>query len=74
MAQAKYISVILPLRLEWVPCYAVPEEMCPIEVGDRVRVIFANRQYSGVVVETGITPDTDPKKIRPIISVYRVIE
>ncbi len=74
MAQAKYISVILPLRLEWVPCYAVPEEMCPIEVGDRVRVIFANRQYSGVVVETGITPDTDPKKIRPILSVDRDME
>ncbi len=27
MSQSLYISVILPLKLEWVPCYAVPEGM-----------------------------------------------
>lgn len=52
----RYISVILPLKLEWEPFYALPDgvEAC---VGDRVRVIFAGRLYLGVVSGVDVTPD-----------------
>lgn len=62
----RYISVILPLRLEWEPCYSVPEEIVKIETGDRVKVRFANKDYYGVVSGTDIIPETDPRKIKPI--------
>ena len=76
MHEANYISVILPLKLEWEPCYALPGGMEPhmVEIGDRVKVMFANKEYSGVVSATGITPETDPKKIKPILSVETDME
>ena len=76
MREANYISVILPLKLEWEPCYALPEGIDPhmVEIGDRVKVMFANKEYSGVVSATGITPETDPKKIKPILSVETDME
>ncbi len=74
MEQIQYISVILPLRLEWVPCYSVPAEMGEVHLGDRVRVLFANRQYIGVVSETGICPDAAPEKIKGILSVEHGLE
>ena len=76
MHEANYISVILPLKLEWEPCYALPEEidMRQVEIGDRVKVMFANKEYSGVVSATGITPETDPKKIKPILCVETEME
>ena len=45
MHEANYISVILPLKLEREPCYALPEGMEPhmVETGDRVKVVFANK-------------------------------
>ena len=66
MAQKQYISVILPLRLEWIPCYSADTE---VRQGDRVRVIFANKEYVGVTYRTGIVPDVSPEKIRDIICV-----
>lgn len=76
MCESNYISVILPLKLEWEPCYALPEGLAPaqVEVGDRVKVVFANKEYSGVVSATGITPETDPEKIRPILCVENDME
>ncbi len=74
MAQTNYISVILPLKLEWIPCYAVPEGAGDVSVGDRVKVMFANRQYMGVVSAEGIEPDADPAKIREILSVEHGME
>ncbi len=74
MSQTKFISVILPLRLEWVPCYSVPTEAGEVNTGDRVKVLFANRQYIGVVSGTDIRPDADPSKIRDIISVEHGLE
>ena len=73
MGTKTYISVILPLRLEWIPCYSLPENMDPAEIqcGDRVKVTFANKEYVGVVSSTGITPATSPQKIKPIISVEK---
>ena len=71
-----YISVILPLKLEWEPCYSIPSGMPPeeIQTGDRVKVIFANKEYFGVVSATGIEPETDPRKIRPILSLEKDME
>ena len=69
MTMRRYISVILPLRLEWEPCYYVPEEIVRIQTGDRVKVRFANKEYCGVVSRTDIIPETDPRKIKPIICI-----
>ena len=63
MTQKHYISVILPLKLEWQPCYCTCEK---ISSGDRVRVKFANKEYIGVVCNTDITPDIDPSKVKDI--------
>ena len=73
MNEVLYISVILPLRLEWEPCYAVAKE-AKIEVGDRVRVKFGAKEYVGVVSAVGITPEIDPKRIFPIISIESDLE
>lgn len=62
-----YIQVILPLRLEWEPCYRVPEDV-RVNVGDRVRVRFANQEYIGTVSAVGVTPDIDESKIMSILS------
>lgn len=76
MTGLSFISVILPLKLEWEPCYCLPEDISPeeISVGDRVKVKFANRPYSGVVSATGITPDTAVSKIKPIEEVEKGLE
>ena len=66
MAELTYISVILPLKLDWEPCYSIPEGMPAgsVAVGDRVKVTFAGKAYSGVVSGVGIQPDTEPSKIK----------
>ena len=66
-----YITVILPLHLEWEPCYYVCE---PVEKGDRVRVKFAHREYSGVVSAVGMKPDVDVSRIQPVLSVERELD
>lgn len=69
MVNGQYISVILPLKLEWEPCYSIPETWeGKVYPGDRVKVSFANKVYSGVVSEVGIIPETDPAKIKEIIT------
>ena len=73
MNEARYISVILPLKLEWEPCYRVPLGT-EVQIGDRVKVVFANRTYSGVVSGTDISPETVLGKIRTIESVEKDIE
>ena len=67
MSEHTYISVILPLKLEWEPCYSIPEGIPPgsVVVGDRVKVRFASNSYSGVVSAVGITPETELSRIRP---------
>ena len=67
MRQGRFISVILPLKLEWEPCYCVPEGM-EVSAGDRVKVVFAGRTYLGVVSGTDIEPQTDPSKIKEVLS------
>ncbi len=74
MLQTRYITVIVPLKLEWIPCYSVPEEMGEVNVGDRVKVPLHNSKYNGVVYETGIVPDINPSRILPIESVEHELE
>ena len=71
MVDINYISVILPLKLEWEPCYSAPDGILE---GDRVRVPFAGKEYIGVVSGTGISPEIDRKRIRPIISAENSLE
>ena len=66
----KYISVILPLKLDWLPCYSVPAEE-EIRSGDRVKVVFANKSYSGIIAGCDIRPDTDPARIKDVTYVDR---
>ncbi len=66
MSAQHYIKVILPLRLEWEPCYITDADL---RAGDRVAVIFAGRRVIGVVSEVDVTPDIAISRIRPILSV-----
>lgn len=67
-----YASVILPLRLDWTPSYEIPQGET-VSPGDWVRVDFAGRSYCGIIRETGISPDTDTGKIKPLASIERNI-
>ena len=73
MAMKTYISVILPLKLEWEPCYALKEEETA-QVGDRVKVLFAGKAYTGAVSAVGIEPQTELSKIKDIVSVESGLE
>ena len=64
MPSNRYIQVILPLRLDWMPWYSADIET--IAVGDRVALTFAGRHYSGVVASVSGTPDIEPERILPI--------
>ena len=70
MAKNCYIQVILPLKLEWEPFYSLPEGM-EVEVGSRVRVIFARAFYVGCVSRVDAVPEVDPKRILPIEAVEK---
>ena len=85
MGMKTYISVILPLKLEWEPCYALPESQDPgkvrtveqepvVRVGDRVKVEFARKAYTGVVSAVGIEPETELHKIKEIVTVENGLE
>lgn len=68
MGSKTFIQVILPLRLEWDPCYYLPEGM-QAEVGSRVRVLFAHKEYIGAVSAVDVVPETAVERILPILSV-----
>ena len=66
MDELHYIQVLVPLRLEWIPCYASAE---PLQPGRRVTVSFANRSYAGVVWRTDAAPGIDPSRIRKVLKI-----
>ena len=68
MPAPTYIQVILPLRLEWEPYYRLPEGV-QVDVGDRVRVLFARKEYVGAVSAVDVQPRTDENRILPILAV-----
>ena len=65
-----FISVILPLKLEWEPCYFIPCSHLPAQltIGNRVKVNFSGKDYIGVVSATDLIPDTEVAKIKPVKS------
>ena len=71
MAEKHYISVILPLKLEWDPWYWTDEQ---IERGGRVEVLFAGKKYIGVVDRVAQAPEIDPEKVKEIIGTENDIE
>ena len=72
MEKRRYISVILPLKLDWEPYYWTErEDVC---VGSIVSVLFSNKTYIGVVSETDVQPQTSPERIMGIISVEEELE
>ena len=73
MERRTYIYVILPLKLEWEPCYVLPEGMS-VCVGDRVKAPCAGKTYNGVVSAVGIEPTIEETRIKEIISVESGLE
>ena len=74
MDQRRYISVILPLKLEWEPCYWMEIPDLVGNDGQRVRVKFAGKDYVGVVSGVDIVPDIAPEKIQPVLKVETSME
>ena len=70
MPSPTFIQVILPLRLEWEPYYGLPEGVV-VQVGDRVRVMFARKEYVGAVSAVGVKPQTEESRILPILGVEK---
>ena len=68
MSDKRYIQVILPLRLEWEPCYCLggADNSAKVQIGDRVRVVFAHKSYVGVVSAVDVQPDIAPERIAPV--------
>ena len=63
MGRTKYISVIVPLKLDWMPTYRTDLDL---PAGTRVHVSMAHKQYVGVVAgETG-RPDVPESRILPV--------
>ena len=56
MSASRYIQVLLPLKLDWEPTYALPEGS-EVQIGDRLEVEFAHRKYSGIVTSVDVTPE-----------------
>ena len=71
MENRSYIQVIIPLKLEWEPFYVASEE---VNVGNRVRVVFSNKEYVAVVSAVDVQPDVAPDKVKPILDVERDLE
>ncbi|MBO4595195.1 MAG: hypothetical protein J5632_01090 [Bacteroidales bacterium] len=71
MTQKRYIRTILPLRLEWEPCYCLPEpslygEQAVPQAGDRILVPFNGKNIVAVVSEPEATPDIDGSRIKEL--------
>lgn len=65
-----YVSVILPLRLDWTPVYYVNEaEAEHVVPGQRVSVQFAHKDYIGVVDAVSVKPDVDENRVLQVKSI-----
>lgn len=79
MFETGFISVIVPLKLEWEPVYALPEggENLPEKaegacarrkagLGSMVKVKFAGKEYVAVVSGVNASPTTALEKVKPV--------
>ena len=64
----RYVSVILPLKLAWEPCYRAGQD---VKTGDRVKVRFSGKVYSGVVSAVDVKTDVNPEKVQDIVEIER---
>lgn len=64
----RHIKVILPLKLAWEPVYRIPDGAM-LQIGARVKVKFAGRDYVAVVSELDATPDVDESRIKDVVGV-----
>lgn len=73
MNNGQFIQVILPLRLEWRPWYFVPAELGCSRIGEKVRVLFSNRKYTGIIcnISAYAPADIDVSKIKSIECIER---
>lgn len=59
----------MPLKIEWEPVYALPglPEGCRsgVSVGDRLKVVFAGKEYVAVVSGVDVNPSTAVDKVKP---------
>lgn len=72
MDSRKYIQVILPLRLDWLPWYCT-EEM-DVEEGMRVSVKFASHRYVGVVARVCDKPEIEESRVMKAERIERGLE
>ena len=64
---ARYVKVIVPVRLDRVLTYSVPESLSgKVGIGSRVKVRLGPRLTDAVVCMTDVTPDIDPQRIHAI--------
>ena len=71
MQPKRYIKLILPLRLEWEPCYWLEGEA---SAGQRVIVRFSGKRTVGVVSEVDVIPDIDESRIQPVLTIDSGLE
>lgn len=64
MEKRRYILVLLPLKIEWEPCYWTEEE--GLSIGDRVVIELNGKELEGIVSRTDVEPQTAPSKIRQV--------
>lgn len=72
MHESKYIQVILPLKLDWLPWYRTDDP--DIRTGSRVRVLFSGRSYQAVVKNVADHPEIDISKVRSIECVEKYLD
>lgn len=68
----RYVTVIVPLKIDWEPFYSIPDEMpgAPdVQIGTRVTVLFAGRKYLAVVSSADVRPSVEMSKIRPVLGI-----
>ena len=68
----KYIQVILPLRLDWLPWYRTDET--DLEEGMRVSVRFASHRYVGVVARICDKPEIEESRVMKAERIERGLE
>ena len=47
MSGTTFIQVILPLRLDWIPFYRLPQNDGSVRVGDKVKVVCLGKDKMG---------------------------
>lgn len=63
------IRVALPVPMQRLFDYRLPETAAPAVVGARVKVPFANRELIGFIIAVGVIPDVELSKLKTVTAV-----